>query len=333
MALRSKELLTPKSAPRDMTTSYRWSDIWSGNHDRAAAAANSLLPAWVSLVLAILIGWQLAKIVWMLVPGPAAGQPVEVPKNGAAVAPGGAADTDASVIASAHLFGEADVREEAAPPPAEHEALEETNLSNLKLRGTIASDRPEYSIAIIADGGNEEKVYAVGDPVASGASLHAVYPDRVVLNEQGALTNLSLPRDFGPSSASAYIAPTIPTLEEDYVEEEMSEDDESIQSVVAQNVSRLADVIRPTPYFVNGQQQGYRVYPGRDRDQFAALGLRPGDLIKDIDGQSLTDPQQAMEIFQSLGTADQVSVTVERDGNAETIVLRTDQLDLAKETH
>jgi general secretion pathway protein C len=97
---------------------------------------------------------------------------------------------------------------------------------------------------------------------------------------------------------------------------------------VAQNVTKLADVIRPTPYFVAGQQQGYRVYPGRDRKQFAALGLRPGDLIKDIDGAALTDPQQAMEIFQNLGNADQVSVTVERNGQPEVLVLKTSQLSL-----
>jgi general secretion pathway protein C len=79
---------------------------------------------------------------------------------------------------------------------------------------------------------------------------------------------------------------------------------------------------------VGGQQQGYRVYPGRDRRQFAALGLRPGDLIKDIDGAALTDPQQAMQIFQSLGTAEQVSVTVERNGQPQVLVLNTNQLEL-----
>jgi general secretion pathway protein C len=94
----------------------------------------------------------------------------------------------------------------------------------------------------------------------------------------------------------------------------------------------LADVIRPTPYFVNGQQQGYRVYPGRNRAQFNALGLRPGDLIKDIDGQALNDPTQAMQIFQSLGEADQVSVTVERNGQPQVIVLRTSQLEIKDET-
>jgi len=98
--------------------------------------------------------------------------------------------------------------------------------------------------------------------------------------------------------------------------------------VVTQNVTKLADVIRPTPYYVSGQMQGYRVYPGRDRKQFAALGLRPGDLIKDIDGAALTNPQQATQIFQSLGNSDQVSVTVERNGQPEVLVLRTSQLNL-----
>ena len=101
--------------------------------------------------------------------------------------------------------------------------------------------------------------------------------------------------------------------------------------MLSQNLTRLSDVIRPTPYFVNGQQSGYRVYPGRNRQQFASLGLRPGDLIKDIDGQSLTDPTQAMQIFQALGTSDQVTVTVERNGQPETIILRTSQLDMGDE--
>ena len=56
--------------------------------------------------------------------------------------------------------------------------------------------------------------------------------------------------------------------------------------------------------------------------------LRPGDLIKDVDGAALTDPQQATQIFQGLGDKDQVSVTVERNGSPEVLVLRTSQLEL-----
>ena len=82
------------------------------------------------------------------------------------------------------------------------------------------------------------------------------------------------------------------------------------------------------PYYVSGQMQCYRVYPGRDRKLFASLGLRPGDLIKDIDGAALTNPQQATQIFQNLGNAEQVSVTVERNGQPQVLVLRTSELHL-----
>jgi general secretion pathway protein C len=146
-----------------------------------------------------------------------------------------------------------------------------------------------------------------------------------VLNESGVLTNLKLPKEFPEVVATVTRRNTTTT-------NRRSSNTPSIQSVVAQNVSRLADVIRPTPYFVNGQQQGYRVYPGRNRQQFASLGLRPGDLIKDIDGQALSDPTQAMQIFQTLDSADQVSVTVERNGQPQVIVLSTSQLELGDET-
>ena len=223
-------------------------------------------------------------------------------------------------IAEAHLFGEADVANE--PQAAQILAKDVPDFrGSLALKGTVASDWSASSVAIIADPQNEEKVYAVGDIVTPGTTLHAVYIDRVILNQSGALSALKLPKDFPQSSPviRRNAATTNRTA---------TTNTRSIQNVVAQNVSKLADVIRPTPYFVGGQQQGYRVYPGRDRRQFAALGLRPGDLIKDIDGAALTDPKQAMEIFQNLGTADQVSVTVERNGQPEVLILKTSQLQL-----
>ena len=308
-----------------MATEAKWSDFTSLDVGRTANAASQLLPPWVALLLVIAIGWQLANIIWMLIPGPAAGDAVVVPAGQVVAGRSQPVAADAEAIAAAHLFGEAGADD--APvvvPETEDENLEDTRLSNLELKGTIASPETTMSAAIISDGSREEKVYLIGDPIASGAKLHAVYTDRVVLNENGRLTNLRLPEEYRETTAAPVRRATTrrtatppPT--------------DSIQSVVSQNVARLADVIRPTPYFVNGQQQGYRVYPGRDRRQFAALGLRPGDLIKDIDGQALTDPTQAMEIFQSLGTASQVSVTVERNGQPEVIVLKTDQLNLGEE--
>jgi len=288
----------------------------------AMAVINRVVPPWVSLLLVIAIGWQLAKIIWLLVPGPAAGDNVEMPVSAVSSSVQSGTSTDVTAIANAHMFGVADLEDiVAAPVAGADENLKDTQLTNLSLKGTVASQRSEFSVAIISDGNNEEKVYAIDDPIGSSAKLHAVYADRVVLNENGVLTNLKLPKEFPAGEAVTMRRATSNTRR-------APAGNQGIQAVVAQNLTKLSDVIRPTPYFVNGQQSGYRVYPGRNRQQFAALGLRPGDLIKDIDGQSLTDPTQAMQVFQGLGSAEQVTVTVERNGQPQTIILKTSQLDL-----
>jgi general secretion pathway protein C len=310
-----------------MTTEAKWSDFASMDGAKTIAAANRLLPPWVSLALVIVIAWKLAGIVWSLVPGPATGDPIVAPASQQAVVAPGANRADAQSIVAAHIFGEANPDDEpvAQPVAVETDNLQDTRLTNLTLKGTVAATPSDRAVAIIADGSDEEEVYAIGDSVGSNATLHAVYADRVVLNENGVLTNLKLPREFPETAAT-------PTRRSTTSFSRATAPSSSIQAVVAQNVSKLADVIRPTPDFVNGQQQGYLVYPGRNRDQFAKLGLRPGDLVKEIDGQALNDPTQAMQIFESLNNADQVSVTVERNGQPQVLTLSTSQLDLGDET-
>jgi len=304
-----------------MTTEAKWSDFSSLDTEQLLIAGNRLLPRWVALALVVAIAWQLARIIWILMPGSSTGDliiapPVQISR----AANSGAGTADVHSIANAHIFGEASVADATVVAPQEsHENLAETRLS-LELKGTMASADDATSIAIIADASKEEKIYSIKDTVAPGATLHAVYADRVVLNRAGNLEVLKLPKEFPQG--------TVRTRRSATTVSRAASNPQSIQNVVAQNVTKLADVIRPTPYYVSGQMQGYRVYPGRDRKQFAALGLRPGDLIKDIDGAALTNPQQATQIFQELGDKQQVSVTVERNGQPEVLILNTGQLNL-----
>jgi general secretion pathway protein C len=304
-----------------MTSRANWSffSTVDGN------AVNRLVPPVVSLLLVIAIGWQLARMIWMLIPGDATGMVVPMPTVAPRQDVVSATQTDVNTIAAAHIFGVADEEAVVSTPIVQaDDDLVDTRLVNLTLNGTVASDIPKYSVAIISDSGNDQQVYTIGDSVATGATLHAVYADRVVLNENGVLTNLKLPREFKEVAASNTRSQLSSTRQS-------PDNSQTIQSVVTENLSRLTDVIRPTPYRVQGEQVGFRVYPGRDRRQFAALGLRPGDIIRDIDGQSLSDATQAMQIFQSLGTAEQVTVTLERNGQSETLTLKTSQLDITGE--
>jgi general secretion pathway protein C len=279
------------------------------------AEASRVLPPWVSLALVIAIGWQLAKAAWLLFP---AEDPVSLPavqpapRTAAAPAPDTA---NIDRIVSAHLFGR--LVAEAPPPQVEQEDAPDTQLS-LELRGTITATAGARALAIIAERGGAEKVYFIGDAVPGGASLHAVHPDRVLLRRGARLEALRLPRSSDTPTARRAAAParsTTPPVRA-----------ASVQEVIQQGAANLTEVIRPQPVFKDGRQQGYRVYPGRQRQQFAQLGLRPGDLVTHINGMSLDDPARGMEIFRSLADASSVTVTVDRNGQVEQLTLNTAML-------
>jgi general secretion pathway protein C len=210
---------------------------------------------------------------------------------------------DVERIVSAHLFGVAGA---PAAADADPNAVAATRL-NLVLAGTIAHADPKRGYAILGESAAGARVYSVGKTVAGGAKLHAVYPDRVILDRGGKLESLLLPKQFqgGAASAAAGPAPAPdPML------------GQRLQEFAAQNPGAITEIIRPQPVFANGQQRGYRVYPGRNRQQFSRLGLMPGDLVTAINGTPLDDPARGMEILQSMNSATQVTVTVERNGQS-----------------
>lgn len=84
------------------------------------------------------------------------------------------------------------------------------------------------------------------------------------------------------------------------------------------------DPFRPTPYFVNGELRGYRIYPGSDRSTFSSLGLRPGDLLTEIDGQPLTQPEVASELFGKILSGQSVQVSILRGDELKTVVIKVD---------
>jgi type II secretion system protein C len=82
--------------------------------------------------------------------------------------------------------------------------------------------------------------------------------------------------------------------------------------------------ILSAPYFINGEIQGYLVYPGEDRDVFNSTGLKSGDLITEVAGQPLTDAKVLAEFFDNLSSGQSIQVMVERRGEQEVIETHTD---------
>lgn len=291
--------------------------------ERMLAQALTLLPATVAAVLAVAIGWQMTRLVWAFAPYPEPETASLRPLSRTPIQSSANSVNEAEIdrLVNAHLFGEASKQVEEQVQVQEiidPTAAPDTTLS-LELLGTIASELAEESFALIHERGKDTKVFAVGDSVTRGARLHGVYTDRVLLDRGGRLEALRLPKEeTGGAGASNNRGAS---KRSSRASSKLSSP--TVANVIADNVTRLTDVMRPQPVFADGQQRGYRLYPGKDRRTFAALGLRPGDLVTEINGTALNDPASGMEVFQSMGEATSVTVTIERNGQPEVLVLDT----------
>ena len=301
--------------------SNRLSNLRNLSGEQLFGRATEFLPPWVTLILVLAIAWQLVRITWLFFPNNIA--------DGAALPdePTVATRTthtdksyDIGRIVAANLFGTRSAI--VVPPPDDFEELDDTQL-NLILRGTIAAGDDELALAIIADDNGEEHVYSIGDPIGGGRKLHSVLPDQAILNHNGELEALRLPKEYEsktPASSGSRQGSRPSTNRSAAIR--------NAQQTIANNPAKLTDLIRPQPVFSNGKQLGYRVYPGRRRQQFVSLGLKPGDLVTEINGTPLDDPAKGADIFRSLADSSQVTVTVERNGSPEVLVLDTEQLNL-----
>lgn len=274
--------------------------------------ASRTLPQLLTVVLVIAIAWQLVQLTWLLLDrSDSTSPPVIVPT--AAPTAAGARGPDIQAIADAHLFGPVEAENTIDPATAPQTQM------NLVLSAVFATSDPAKGMAIIGESASAANVYTVGQAVRPGTTLHAVFADRVILDRGGKLEALALPVQSLAGVQMSRAAPPRPM---------QSQFQENLRRIAETNPSAFAEIVRPQPVFANGVQRGYRVYPGRNRQQFARLGLQPGDLVLAINGTALDDPARGMEIFNTMGTSDRVTVTVERNGQSQDLTLNTAQVSL-----
>lgn len=292
-----------------MSFSATLQELQSQSAQQWLERATRTLPKALSVVLAVAIAWQLVQLTWMLLePRPDFDA---VPIAPSTVSSSRQKGVDVQAIVNARLFGTTQTEAPVAGPAPE------TQL-NLVLSAVFATEDPEKGLAIIGESAQQTKVYSVGDTIRSGTRLHAVYPDRVLLERGSGLETLALPKRNLVAAAPRSLP----------VRNQPNRVIENLRRVAETNPTAFAEIVRPQPVFANGVQRGYRVYPGRNRQQFAKLGLQPGDLILSINGTPLDDPRRGMEIFNTIGTSDQVQLTIERNGQPQEVTVNTAQISI-----
>jgi general secretion pathway protein C len=213
-------------------------------------------------------------------------------------------------LADAHLFGVAPREPEPAPAvlPAN---LPDSSLG-LTLTGILFGADDSHREAIVADGRGGQRVYRAGQEVdgVAGTQVFAVLSDHVVLQRGGVLETLRLtkqaPAAVAEPASRAVGAPRAQTAA-------------AAAAPAPAAAPTRSDVVRVVRRTREGAFTGFAVFPGENRDAFAALGLQPEDVVTQVNGVALDGPDKAGVLFEALGKSGPVNLSFRRGSSYQSV--------------
>jgi general secretion pathway protein C len=84
-------------------------------------------------------------------------------------------------------------------------------------------------------------------------------------------------------------------------------------------VGSLSSQATVTPYFVQGQQLGFRLSQIRAGGVLQQMGLQEGDVLQKVNGLDIHTPQEALQAYQQLQTESTVRLSVLRNNSSTTL--------------
>ncbi|MDT8420895.1 MAG: type II secretion system protein GspC [Desulfuromonadales bacterium] len=231
---------------------------------------------------------------------------------------------DFKVIAQRNLF------DSNAPPAAQDEMAPAVQQeapgtppqaiqTNLKLLGTVAGG-PD-PLAII-QAGKDTDVYRIGDSLPGNLNLAKVERDRVIVQSGGGEeTVLALVVETGPEKKAARTRPrTAPVSTSNIVEigENRWEIPREEADRARSNLNALLKTARMVPKIENGETVGFTIVNIQSGTFLDLLGLKVGDVLVQINEVELNSPEKALQIFQQVREANNLTLGLLRNGSRQT---------------
>lgn len=253
----------------------------------------------VMLIILLLTAQQLAKLSWRAIV-PATVPDIEINDTAEPTTILPAAKTE---LPRFTLFGRA---EQTSPSSSAGGSLEQAPLSALKLRitGLLTSSDASRSIAIMAKGNQQVSLMTGDNTPGNEARIIAILADRIIVNYRGRNEAILLNDDATEKKATPSATPQTSRL-----------------SQIRQQPQSILNYLNISAVMVNEQLSGYRLNPGKDPTLFRESGLHENDLAVALNGLDLRDKQQAQQALKQLPELNEITLTVEREGQRHDIYL------------
>ncbi|MCK5905853.1 MAG: type II secretion system protein GspC [Gammaproteobacteria bacterium] len=316
-------------------------------HDNNTNKMMRLLANSITWVLVAIIAVMLASLLWLVLT-PQAPLPKAPVATRAQVKASEPIVNYGPIVAKQHLFGWIPPKAKPIPKPISKPKPKSkpkpvlTKL-NLKIYGIIArTGKPSYVILSSAKD-PKQKIYGVGEEPQKSITIHQILPKKIILKNGEKLEELRLPEkkikgiksrkrspvkrvdsrwNFKPTPVrQAPVAPPPDTTSTALAQDSLpNEDISALRDALTVNPEKLLDIARISESKdKDGNLTGFRLSPGKNRKLFRSLGLRPGDVVTQVNGITLSDPSKGLMVMNELQSATSISLTIKRADQMITI--------------
>lgn len=267
-------------------------------------SVNRWVPLVVNLAALVLLVHGLAQWTWRVL------QPATPPAASTSPAQGpGRTTFDLQPLLAANLFGRA---AEATARDVNPNQLPLSSL-NLMLTGVMAQGKSSF--AFLSVNGGPESAIAIGQEITAGATLEAVYGDRIVLRRGVALESVLL-----KDSETALPAGSIVTGRPETAGNAVRSLSGGVLGVNRQALTQNLTAQTLSQASVAPSADGLVVRDVQSGGMFEVLGLRSGDVVRTVNSQPVHNLDDLARIYGQLAGAAQnapIAVEVIRGGKTE----------------
>ncbi len=176
----------------------------------------------------------------------------------------------------------------------------------LALIGTVLT-KGTSPYAIIEDTKNKiQDAFSIGDSIFSIATLMKIYKNKVEIKINDGIEILSID-DFDADDGDSDSSGPVVFLDATEVQKTL------------ENLPLIMTQARAIPFWQEGKPIGLRLFAIKSGSIFEKLGLKNGDILKNINGKQLGDFSKAMEIFEELKHETSLKIQLERSKKATTL--------------
>lgn len=190
-------------------------------------------------------------------------------------------------------------------------ALKQTELK-LKLWGTVTGNKNEIYAVIEDPKGRKQNLYRIGDTVQN-AIVKMILREKVILNVDGKDEFLEMEEMYSSGKPiKRYASPSTKISQKKVIKRSKIEN-------AVKNISQLMKQIKIRPHFENGISDGLSLSGIRPNSIFRKMGLRNGDILVGVEGNTIESVDDALKLYESLKTSSSVTLEIKRHGQPQTI--------------